>query len=83
MIEIEILIRVVEGVHHAHQKGVVHRDLKPSNILVYEQDGRARPKIIDFGIAKAIEEPLTDSMPVMALSASSDPFLTACRHTSI
>src|SRR6185436_19465448 len=43
-----------------HQKGVIHRDLKPGNILVSEQDGRFVPKVIDFGVAKALEEPLTD-----------------------
>lgn len=48
-----LFVRVCEGVQHAHQKGVVHRDLKPGNILVSEVDGRALPKIIDFGIATA------------------------------
>lgn len=48
---IKLFIRVCEGVQHAHQKGVVHRDLKPGNLLVDEVDGRALPKIIDFGIA--------------------------------
>lgn len=48
---IELFIRICEGVQHAHHKGVVHRDLKPGNILVDEVDGRALPKIIDFGIA--------------------------------
>ncbi len=57
---LELFIPVCQAVQHAHQKGVIHRDLKPSNILVTEQDGRAVPKIIDFGVAKAIEEPLTD-----------------------
>jgi eukaryotic-like serine/threonine-protein kinase len=57
---LELFIAVCQAVQHAHQKGVIHRDLKPSNILVTEQDGRAVPKIIDFGVAKAIEEPLTD-----------------------
>jgi non-specific serine/threonine protein kinase/serine/threonine-protein kinase len=48
-----LFIRVCEGVQHAHQKGVIHRDLKPGNLLVDEVDGRALPKIIDFGIATA------------------------------
>ncbi|MEZ5283861.1 MAG: serine/threonine-protein kinase [Vicinamibacterales bacterium] len=51
--------QICQAVQHAHQKGVLHRDLKPSNILVAEEDGVARPKVIDFGIAKAIE-PGTD-----------------------
>jgi serine/threonine protein kinase len=46
--------QVCLAVHHAHQKGVIHRDLKPGNILVTEVDGRAAPKVIDFGLAKAI-----------------------------
>ena len=50
---LELFTRVCAGVQHAHQKGVIHRDLKPSNILVAEQGGRAAPKIIDFGVAKA------------------------------
>jgi non-specific serine/threonine protein kinase/serine/threonine-protein kinase len=55
-----LFMRVCDGVQHAHRKGIIHRDLKPSNVLVTEQDGRALPKIIDFGIAKATAEPLTD-----------------------
>src|SRR3546814_8972910 len=50
---IELMSRVCEGVQHAHQKGVVHRDLKLGNLLVDDVDGRALPKIIDFGIATA------------------------------
>jgi non-specific serine/threonine protein kinase/serine/threonine-protein kinase len=50
---IALFIRACEGVQHAHQKGVIHRDLKPGNLLVDEVDGRALPKIIDFGIATA------------------------------
>lgn len=50
---IALVQQVCAGVQHAHQKGLIHRDLKPSNILVAEQTGRAVPKIIDFGIAKA------------------------------
>ena len=52
---IELLIRICEGVQHAHQKGVIHRDLKPGNLLVDDVDGRPLPKIIDFGIATAGE----------------------------
>jgi tetratricopeptide (TPR) repeat protein/tRNA A-37 threonylcarbamoyl transferase component Bud32 len=55
-----LFIRVCQAVQHAHQKGVIHRDLKPSNILVTEEDGEAVPKIIDFGIAKAISQRLTE-----------------------
>jgi len=52
---------VCEGVHHAHQKGIIHRDIKPSNVLVSTQDDRRVPKIIDFGVAKALTEPLVDA----------------------
>lgn len=51
---LELFVQVCHAVQHAHQKGVIHRDLKPSNILVAAGDGAARPKIIDFGIAKAV-----------------------------
>ena len=57
---LQLFIHVCEAVQHAHQKGVIHRDIKPSNILVATQDKQAVPKIIDFGIAKAISQPLTD-----------------------
>src|SRR6266850_1206870 len=50
---LELFIEVCEGVQHAHQKAIMHRDLKPANILVVEVDGKARPRIIDFGLAKA------------------------------
>ncbi len=55
-----LFTKVCRAVHHAHQKGVIHRDLKPSNILVEHAGGEAAPKVIDFGIAKAIEQKLTD-----------------------
>jgi serine/threonine protein kinase len=51
---------VCEGVQHAHQKAIIHRDLKPSNILVTEIDGKPCPKIIDFGVAKALSQKLTE-----------------------
>ncbi|HEX9564052.1 MAG TPA: serine/threonine-protein kinase [Gemmatimonadaceae bacterium] len=57
---IELFIEVCQAVQHAHQKGVIHRDLKPSNVMVSEQDGMPHPKIIDFGIAKAVGSQLTD-----------------------
>jgi serine/threonine protein kinase len=49
-----LFIEACEGVQHAHQKAVIHRDLKPANILVVEIDGRPKPRIIDFGLAKAV-----------------------------
>ncbi|MFY2764548.1 protein kinase domain-containing protein [Arenimonas sp. MALMAid1274] len=60
---IELFIRICEGVQHAHQKGVIHRDLKPGNILVADVDGRALPKIIDFGIATAARRSLSPGEP--------------------
>jgi len=57
---LELFKQVCEGVHHAHQKGIIHRDIKPSNILVSNHGDKAVPKIIDFGIAKAITQPLTE-----------------------
>ncbi len=57
---LELFVRICEGVQHAHQKAVIHRDLKPSNILVAEVDGRPVPKIIDFGVAKATTQRLTE-----------------------
>ena len=51
---LELFIQVCQAVQHAHQKGMIHRDLKPSNVLVAEYDGKPVPKIIDFGIAKAV-----------------------------
>ena len=56
----ELFIQVCEGVQHAHQKAIIHRDLKPSNILVSEVDGKPMPRIIDFGVAKATSQRLTD-----------------------
>lgn len=57
---LNLFCHVCAAVQHAHQKGVVHRDLKPSNILVSEQDGEPLVKVIDFGIAKALDATLND-----------------------
>jgi serine/threonine protein kinase/tetratricopeptide (TPR) repeat protein len=57
---IELFIQVCEGVQHAHQKGIIHRDLKPSNVLVTVRDDHPAPKIIDFGVAKAMTQSLTE-----------------------
>ncbi len=57
---IALFAEVCDGVQHAHQRGIIHRDLKPSNVLVSVIDGRATPKIIDFGVAKAIGQDLED-----------------------
>ena len=55
-----LFIPVCQAIQHAHQKGIIHRDIKPSNILVTVFDGVSVPKVIDFGIAKAMHEPLTE-----------------------
>jgi len=54
---LKIFVIVCEALQHAHQKGVIHRDIKPSNILVFDQDSKPVPKVIDFGIAKATDQP--------------------------
>jgi serine/threonine protein kinase/tetratricopeptide (TPR) repeat protein len=55
-----LFLSVCRAVQHAHQKGIIHRDLKPSNVLVPEIDGAPVPKVIDFGVAKAIDQKLTE-----------------------
>src|SRR5678815_5719277 len=57
---LRLFVQVCQAVQHAHQKGIIHRDLKPSNILVTVNDGTPVPKVIDFGIAKATGQRLTD-----------------------
>jgi WD40 repeat protein/serine/threonine protein kinase len=57
---LNLFLNVCSAVKHAHQKGIIHRDIKPTNILVTLHDGRPVPKVIDFGIAKATEQKLTE-----------------------
>jgi len=64
---LELFIQVCAAVQHAHHKGVIHRDLKPSNVLVSLQDGKPVPRVIDFGIAKAVGQDFTDRTLVTQL----------------
>ena len=57
---LELMATVCQAIQHAHQKGIIHRDLKPSNVLVAEYDGKPVPKVIDFGVAKATAQRLTE-----------------------
>jgi serine/threonine-protein kinase len=57
---LELFIHVCEAVQHAHQKGIIHRDIKPSNVMVASHDGKPVVKVIDFGVAKAIGQQLTE-----------------------
>jgi serine/threonine protein kinase/Tfp pilus assembly protein PilF len=55
-----LFVPACQAIQHAHQKGIIHRDIKPSNVLVCMQDGKPVPKIIDFGVAKAVSQRLTE-----------------------
>jgi eukaryotic-like serine/threonine-protein kinase len=66
---LELFIPVCQAVQHAHQKGIIHRDFKPSNVLVALYDGKPVPKIIDFGVAKAAGQQLTDKTLVTGFGA--------------
>jgi serine/threonine protein kinase/Flp pilus assembly protein TadD len=57
---LELFVPVCQAIQHAHQKGIIHRDIKPSNVMVTLYDGRPVPKVIDFGVAKATEQKLTE-----------------------
>ncbi|HEV8003491.1 MAG TPA: serine/threonine-protein kinase [Planctomycetaceae bacterium] len=58
---LDLFVQVCHALQHAHQKGIIHRDIKPSNVLVAQHDGRSVPKVIDFGVAKAIDRALTQA----------------------
>jgi tetratricopeptide (TPR) repeat protein len=66
---LELFLPVCQAVQHAHQKGVIHRDLKPSNVLVALYDGQPVPKVIDFGVAKAAGQQLTEKTLVTGFGA--------------
>jgi serine/threonine-protein kinase len=57
---LELFVPVCQAIQHAHQKGIIHRDVKPSNVLITMVDGKPVPKVIDFGVAKAIDQRLTE-----------------------
>jgi serine/threonine protein kinase len=66
---LELLLPVCHAIQHAHQKGIIHRDIKPNNVLIALYDGRPVPKVIDFGVAKAAGQPLTEHTVVTGLGA--------------
>src|SRR5436853_1333274 len=65
---LELFVDVCQAVQHAHQKGIIHRDLKPSNVMVTTNDGRPVVKVIDFGVAKAVGQQLTERTLYTALT---------------
>src|SRR5262249_7978576 len=67
---LELFVQACHAIQHAHQKGIIHRDIKPSNCLVTIYEGKAIPKVIDFGLAKAIGgQPLNDEAEATQIGA--------------
>jgi serine/threonine protein kinase/tetratricopeptide (TPR) repeat protein len=66
---LELFLPVCQAIQHAHQKGIIHRDIKPSNVLIASYDGKPMPKVIDFGIAKAAGQQLTERTLVTGFGA--------------
>ena len=73
---LELFIQVCQAIQHAHQKGIIHRDIKPTNVLVTLHDGQPVPKVIDFGVAKALHQRLTERTVYTSFAADD-------RHTSV
>src|SRR5262249_44736855 len=67
---LELFLPICQAVQHAHQKGIIHRDLKPSNVLVAPDDGKPVVKVIDFGVAKAAGQQLTDKTLVTGFGST-------------
>ena len=68
--DLTLFMQVCQAIQHAHQKGIIHRDIKPSNVLVTLHDGKPVPKVIDFGVAKALNTRLTERRSTRTLSSS-------------
>src|SRR6185436_10868750 len=66
---LKLFIPVCQAIQHAHQKGIIHRDIKPGNVLVCMQDGHPVPKVIDFGLAKALGQKLSQHTMVTQFGA--------------
>ncbi len=80
---LELFVAVCQAVQHAHAKGIIHRDLKPSNVMVEDLDGGPRVKIIDFGIAKATDAPLTESaVQTLAMQVMGTPLYMSPEQAS-